>query len=142
MGEMYAPTQVECSLGGRAMNDWTKIEVSQASDDYDTKVATRGQVAAVRIHDPRREVKITVLKTSPTNDMLSALRKTGMSAAASAFASIFSLRDMGGTSVLTGKSFIKRPPDRTYSNTVDEQTWTLTVVSDEQAEVFGGNSTF
>jgi hypothetical protein len=142
----YDPNAVEVSLGGLVITgfaDGTMVEVAQAADDYETKVGTKGAVGVTRIHNPMREVKLRLLKTSPSNDQLNALRLAGRRLGSRGFASIFSLRDGSGSAKLTGPAYVKRPPNQVFSNTAEAYEWTLDViVGNEADETIGGNRLF
>jgi hypothetical protein len=141
MTEFYDPNQVQVSLGGVLLEgfaDGTMIEVEPASDDYESKVGTKGDVGVARIYNPLSTVKIRFLQTSTANDQLSTLRNSSRAAAASGFASAFSMRDASGTTKVQGTAWIQKRPTATMSNTIEAREWTLTVR--ETSAFIGGNT--
>jgi hypothetical protein len=145
--EFYDPNACDTSLGGRELGGWadgTMIEISPEADDYELKSGTRGAVAATRIYNRIRTVKLRFQKTSPSNDIMSSIRRTGRAATGRAIASVFDFADGSGTSKLTGKAVIKSKPTQAFgASGAEAWEWTLyVVVADEADEFAGGNSTF
>lgn len=144
--EFFDPASCDCSLGGQVLDgfaDGTMIEISPEQDDYEVKSGTKGAVGVVRKHSRIRMVKLRFLKTSASNTRLSTLRTSGRRAGAKGFAAQFDFRDGSGDSKLSGKAFVKTAPTQAFSNTADAWEWTLfVIVSSEDDEVIGGNSSF
>lgn len=139
----YFPTQVDASLGGQIIEgyaDGTMIDVEFPSDDYEMKVGTKGDVGVAQILNPTAMVTIRLLQTSPSNDALSTLRRSSMSASATGFASDLSIRDRSGNTIVQGKAFIMKRPNVTLSNTIEAREWRLGVIVSN--EVIGGNTQF
>lgn len=141
MTEFYDPNTVQVSLGGVLLEgfaDGTMIEVEPASDDYEAKVGTKGDVGVARIYNPLATVKIRFLQTSSANDQLSTLRNSSRAATAIGFASAFSVRDASGTTKVQGTAWIMKRPTTTLSNTVEAREWTLQIR--ESSSFIGGNT--
>lgn len=141
MAEFYDPAQMEASLGGKLIQGFAEgsmIEVEFASDDYETKVGTKGDVGVARIYNPVATVKLRLMQTSASNDDLSDLRADSRAASATGFASAFSLRDASGTTVIRGTAFIQKRPTTSFSNTIETREWTLTLI--ESDSYIGGNT--
>ena len=141
MTEFYDPNLVQVSLGGLLLEGFAEgsmVEIEPASDDYEAKVGTKGDVGVARIYNPLATVKVRLLQTSTSNDQLSTLRRSSRAATATGFAAALSVRDASGTSIVQGTAWIMKRPTLALSNTIEAREWSLMVR--ESTSFVGGNT--
>ncbi|MFZ7141562.1 phage structural protein [Avibacterium avium] len=72
----YAPDEVSIVIGATIATgfaDGTFIDIEEISDGVSSVAGADGEVARTTSADPRKKVTLTLLQTSSTNDVLSAL---------------------------------------------------------------------
>lgn len=111
-------------IGGFA--DGTFVEVSHASDDFDDFVGADGSVARAKTNDERLYVKFTLMQTSESNALLSAMsnldRKTKLGVGPFVMSSKTEGSKWAGL-----KSWIKARPTYTYSKGIENWEWLICV---------------
>lgn len=111
----YSPDQVSLSLAGAgqitgfASGSFVTIEME--ANDWSHKVGADGEVARARSNNRVGIVKIKLLQTSLSNQMLSGIRNLGLAdPAGAADVGTFQLTDLSGATVASGpKAWIRKP---------------------------------
>lgn len=127
--DTFDPTQTTLIIGGNIITgfmDSTYVKVTRVEDSYMTMVGADGRVARARNANRMAEVEVTLMHTSPSNDVLSALHNrdalTGVPAGP------FSLSDRLSRTNLNGADcFVKKPADVEYAKEVVARVWTIVV---------------
>jgi hypothetical protein len=127
--DTYDPSQVNLVLGGQLITgymDGTFIQVSREEDTWLPITGADGWVARARNANRMGRITVTLLATSPSNDVLSAQHNldylTGVPPGA------VSLSDNLGRTVLGGDdAFILKPADVEFDKQVSGRQWTIMV---------------
>lgn len=111
-------------IQGFADGDFCKIV--PASEAYTTIVGADGETVRVASNDKRFDVEISLLQTSNSNDLLSALHALDQNAPNGAGVGAFTLADLNGTSLFTGpETWITMYPDQTWGKSASSRVWKL-----------------
>jgi hypothetical protein len=123
----YSPDKVNAQLGPVRMAGFgpdTMIEIEFEADAYSKTVGADGEVARTKSSNQSGEIRVTLLQTSPTNALLSALFKRDQQN--STGVETFGLIDAFGRTVFTAsKAWIKKQPVISYANEVEVREWTI-----------------
>lgn len=127
--DTYDPQRVTLVVAGNIISGFGEgsfITVSREEDTWLTVVGSDGRVARARNANKKGIVQFTLLATSPSNDVCSALHNadelTGIPPGA------FQLIDQLGRTVLSGdESFFMKPADVEYDKQVTGRQWSLVV---------------
>lgn len=143
MAEMgiYDADSVVLSLNGADIVGFAEdfITVEFQSDAFTTIVGATGDVVRSKTSDYRARVTVTLLQTSPSNDILSALHNADRNAPNGAGVVSFSLRHIdSGRSIFTGaQAWVAKMPNVTYSKAGQTRAWLIDVA---RLEAFVGGS--
>jgi len=127
--DTFDPSQVNLVIGGQLITgymDGSFIEVTREEDTWLPITGADGRVARARNANRMGRVVVTLLATSPSNDVLSALHNvdflTGVPPGA------LSITDNLGRTVLGGdEAFILKPADVEFAKEVTGRQWTIMV---------------
>jgi hypothetical protein len=137
----FDPKKVVISFNGFPITgfvDGTFIEVAPAADRFTKSVGADGEVARVHSSNNTHEVTITLLQTSPSNDVLSAQaeadRLSGLGAGP------LQINDLSGTTLFFWASaWIKTPATWSGGNDgISERAWVFDTAQ-AIAQNVGGN---
>jgi hypothetical protein len=126
---VYTPDAVTASIAGiniegAADGEWLSLKM--VSDQYSDVIGTQGDVARSRSNDYRADVEVTLLQTSPTNDLLSALAEADRNSLNGAGVGSFQIKDNSGRSLYyAAEAWIMKLPDVSFDRTVKERKWTI-----------------
>lgn len=124
---VYDPKAHILDLGGRPITGYaagSKIAVVPESDQTTDVAGVDGDVAVAETYDPRATITINLLATSSSNDMLSRLSR------ARAKVPVM-LRDMAGSTTVSGIGWVKRLPDINVDAEVPVRAWEVRIVSSD-----------
>lgn len=121
----YDPAKHVLTIAGILITgfaDGTYIEVDRLGDTYQSYSGAGGEVARIRMRDRRASVKVTLMATSVTNDLLSVVmiadEKNGNAIAP------FDFTDLNGTTVLIAPNcWLKKPPQMGFSKELPTRVW-------------------
>lgn len=127
--ETYDPAQVSLVVGGNIISgfmDGTFIQVTRDEDTWTLLTGSDGEVARARNHNRAGKIVVTLMQTSPANDILSALHQrdylTGIPAGATRIA------DGLGNTVLGGdEAYVLKPADVGFGKELEAREWTIVV---------------
>lgn len=138
---IYDSSQVQVAFAGipvQGYADGDFLAISWETDAFTDVVGTDGDVSRSKTNDRRATVEITLMSTSPTNDLFSALHIADLNAPGGAGVGALLITDLNGTSLYTaGNAWISKAPDVTYGREANERVWTLRV--DNLRAFTGGN---
>lgn len=139
---VYDPNEVSamvCGLpieGGYA--DGTFIEIEQDSDDFVDVVGIDGDVTRSKTNDRRATITLTLMQTSESNGLLSALNNIDRKASNGAGVGPLLIKDNQGTTLFAAeKSWIAKPPTAGFDKTAGPRAWKIRVADLERFD--GGN---
>lgn len=123
----YASDLVLVIVGGVPMTGTapdTFVNIEPTSDMVTSQVGADGEVARSRNSDRRATIEITLLGTSPSNDVLSGMVAADELSGSAMFP--VTVQDLRGTTMfLAPQAWIRRKPNITYGGEVGTRTWTL-----------------
>lgn len=136
----YDPNKVVCTFKGNIITGYGKdsrVEIERNEDLFTTVVGCDGEFARSVNRNKSGTIKIVLLASSPTNDVLSAA--LALDELTGAGAGEFSCEDTNGTSLANAKvAWVKKMVPLKRGKEVDENEWTLEC---GQIDMFvGGNS--
>lgn len=124
----YDPTLVAVSIDNQTVVGFatgTFVEVSLDTDAYTDAVGASGDVVRVKSADKRGVIKLTLMASSPSNDILSALAVLDE---AGAGVRAVSVKDGTGTSLHSGdKAWVKKIPNGSYGTEAGNRDWEIRV---------------
>jgi hypothetical protein len=139
---VYDPNEVSIVAAGVPVEggfaDGTFVEVDQDSDDFVDVVGVDGDVTRSKTNDRRGTITITLMQSSQSNAVLSALsnidRKTGNGAGVGPLL----IKDNQGTTLYAAeKSWIAKPPAAGFDKTAGPRAWKIRCADLERFD--GGN---
>jgi len=127
--DTFDPQKVTLVIAGNIISGFGEgsfITASREEDTWLSVVGSDGRVARARNANKKGIVQFTLLQTSPSNDVCSALHNidelTGIPPGA------FQLIDQLGRTVLSGdETFFMKPADVEYDKQVTNRQWSLVV---------------
>ncbi len=140
--KVYTSDQIVASLGGIPLNsgrsDGVFIEIEMMNPLFSTKVGADGETARSRSNDHRAKIKITLLQTSDSNILMSALHNLDRFAPNGAGVAALYIQDLQGTSLHTAaECWITKFPDVKYGPEIELRVWELECA--DLINLVGGN---
>jgi hypothetical protein len=135
----YDPGQHFVSFAGIPLTgfaDGTYIVVERMSEAFTSVSGADGEVARVRLRDKRGSFKVTLIASSPINDVLSAIAtKDELDGSG---IGIFNIADGNGTTIVNApNAWIKKRPSTEFSKELPKREWEFEC---DDLELFvGGN---
>lgn len=118
----FDPKKLTVAAGGVQLSGFAETDMITITPNKERamlKVGVDGEGARVKNYDNSAEIKITLLQSSESNDILSAY-----ALANSVFS--FVMRDSNGTSLATALTcWVKRYPDLSFGSEVKDREWVL-----------------
>lgn len=141
--KIYTSNQIVATFAGIPIQsgrsgegDFIKIE--RVNPAFSEKVGADGEVARSRSNDKRTKVTVTLMQTSDTNALFSAIFALDENAPGGAGVGAFEVQDLGGTSLhFAAEAWIVKPADATYAAEVGTRVWEFMCAAMNQ--VIGGN---
>ena len=137
----YSPKDVSVIVAGTVITGYaedTFLSIERASDAFEKVVGADGEVARSASADRSGMITITLLQTSSSNDILSALQTADEISLAGKFPVM--VKDTFGTSLyLAGTAWIQKVSDAEYGNTIGEREWVIDCA--DLTAFVGGNNT-
>ena len=136
----YDPKKVDIVFAGFRLEgfvDGTFVKVSPKSVRFSSKSGVDGEVSRSRMHDTRKDVEITLMQTSESNDRLSQVFRADTDAVNGEGVGSFLLQDRGGTTLIEGTAWITSDPDAEFGAEAGGRVWKLELV---EGSVFHGGA--
>lgn len=127
MARTYDPAGINIIFAGNIITGiapGTFIRVERNADMWGLQIGSAGEGARIKSNDKSGKITLTLMQTSPSNDILSAQalideQTNGGSSAAE-------VRDSNGTSLHAAENaWVKKTPDSEYSNEGGTREWVL-----------------
>lgn len=133
----YDPSKVIVTWNGIPITgfaDGTFVKISSPSDAFTKKVGADGEVARSRTNDNTREVTITLMQTSISNNLIA--KKHQIDCLTGLGTGPLRITDLMGLSLFYApQAWPRKSPDKEYSKEVGDREWvfdTGPVVSDTE----------
>ena len=135
----YSAKQVTVSLAGITINGFGEddfVSIEKEADDFEDVAGADGEVARWDTNDPRTTINVTLLATSPTNQLLSALRRADKTTAGGAGVGVAVVRNRlsGGEVFRFDEAWIAKVPDVTYARGVGVRVWKIRAVESDRTD--------
>lgn len=139
MIKTYNPKRVIVSFGGQPLSgyaDGTFIEVELNADAFTLTVGADGEGARSASADESGTVKLSLLQTSASNDVLNAAHATDK--LTNLGAKPLMVKDLQGRTLVTAaEAWIRKAPSAGFAKEVGTREWTFETASMQQ--ITGGN---
>jgi hypothetical protein len=139
--KIYDSNRVQVSFAGvpvQGYADGDFLTITPETDAFTSVVGTDGTVSRSKSNDRRATIEITLMNTSLTNDLFSAIFIGDLEANGGAGVGAFLVVDLSGASLYSaGNCWITKAPDVTYGREANERTWMLQC--DKLYSFTGGN---
>ena len=125
----YNPDRVVVIVGGVPMQGFGEdafVEIAPMTDIVTSKAGADGEVARSISSDRRHTVSITLLQTSPSNDVLSGLAKADQLTCGGATFPMMVQDLCGRTMFMAASAWISQLPTQTFGREANERVWTIT----------------
>ena len=133
MAKFYDADLVTVAIAGIPVSGYADgefLSITQETDAFSDVVGTDGEVTRSKTKDTRATVSLKLMQTSDSNDLLSALYNTDMSAPNGAGVGAFLVRDRSGRSLYTGDAcWIQKAPDVSFDREATSREWTIRVAN-------------
>lgn len=127
----YDPKDITVVFSGILITgyaDGTFCEIDREADAFTDVAGAGGEVARARTQDRRGTIKVTLMMTSPTNDLLSATAAVDESTG-NGVGEIM-VKDNNGTSIASGsESWIMKKPAKVYAKEIESLEWRIRVAN-------------
>lgn len=118
--KLYILTCGNAPIGGFASG--SKVTVAREANETTDVAGVDGDVAVAETHDPRATLTVNLLATSASNDVLSGFANGRLKFPVS-------LRDMQGSTVISGMGWVQRRPDLDVAAEVPVRAWEIRVAA-------------
>lgn len=134
----YSAKDVSLSFGGYQIAGWDSISITRASPSFVTVKGIRGKHTRVPSGDTSATITVSVLQTSPSNDVLSEVHRLDIENGTGRLDVM--LKDSSGKSVFSSdEAYITSYPETTFSGGFEYRSWTIYCQTTKSYNV-GGNS--
>lgn len=127
--KVYDPDQVTVTIAGILIGgfaDGQFIQIEKDTQDFQDVVGTDGEVVRSKSNDKRATVTISLIQTSASNQLLSALLAADKASANGAGVGPLLIRDRSGTSLFTAENaWISKSPSVTFDRTATSREWEI-----------------
>lgn len=135
----YNPNDTVFTFGGNIMTgyaDGVFLSIVRPEDMYNTTVGANGEVVRVQSNNTMSEVTLTLLQSSLSNTILSAIHELDI---VSGFGVLpIAIKDLSGlTTFFAGDGFIKKYADQEFGKEISNREWVFTTA--ESNILIGGN---
>lgn len=136
----YQPDKVTVLIGPAIISgfaDGTFIDIEETGDGITSVAGADGEVARAKSTDPRKTVTLTLLQTSSSNDVLSALYTADRISGNATFS--IAVTDLKGRTLFAASSaWIKKMAKIEFGKEVGSREWSIETADGEM--FVGGNS--
>lgn len=134
----YSPKDVSLNIGGYPIAGWQTITISRSARGFTVIRGIRGKNTRVKNKDTSATLIITLMGSSPTNDVFSQIHELDLEFGTARIA--LTLKDASGSSVFsTNEAYITGYPPVSLTGQIEDRTWELFAQTTESYLV-GGNS--
>ena len=137
----YNPDRIVLLLGGvqaQGFDEDTFIEIAPLADAVTSKAGADGEVARSIGTDLRHTITITLMQTSPTNDVLSGLAAADRLTCGGAAFPVLVQDLCGRTFFAAASAWVSQRPTQAFGREVGNRVWQLTTGA-PTVSLIGGN---
>jgi Bacteriophage KPP10, Structural protein ORF10 len=139
--KIFDPSQFNIVLGGVTMQGFSESAMAKFEFDGESMsdvVGVDGEVSRSQNMDRRAKVTVSLMQTSSTNDLLSAMYLAGRASQNGSDVVAFRMEDLNGRLVIGGaEAWIQDTPKPSYGKSASEYEWVIRVANCDA--FFGGN---
>jgi hypothetical protein len=136
----YDPKSVILVVGGVPISgyaDGTFVEVAREVDTFSKKTGADGYTTRIKSNNTSGTVTITLMQTSPSNDVLSGF--AALDQLSNAGVVPVMVKDSSGTSInVSAQGWIRKVPDQAFGAEINTREWAIDCA--ELLVFVGGNS--
>jgi hypothetical protein len=138
MSGMYSfdPAKIAVIIGGveiQGFSDGTFVRIDAGGVDWETVMGADGDVVRVKKQNRLHTLTLTLLQTSPSNDVLSAWRVLDKATLEGAVAAV--VRDLNGSTVISADyAYITEVPTGAFGDGIEKRVWGITLYDASLAE--------
>lgn len=129
MLKTYDPGQHDVIFAGRLLEGFgedTFIAIAVEAPGFSDRVGVDGEVTRAKSYDRRATISVTLMQTSQSNDVLSAIYEADRAAPNGAGVGGVRVVDRSGTTVFeASKAWIQREPDAELGREAGERVWEI-----------------
>lgn len=134
----YSPSDVKLVIGGYTIAGWDNLTIARRSQGFVTIPGIRGKHTRVPTGDSSATITVSLIQTSPSNDVLSAIHDLDLIEGTGRIS--LTLSDLSGRSVFNSvEAYITGYPDVTFSGQFEYRTWTIFCQTTD-THYIGGNT--
>lgn len=134
----YSPKDVSISFGGYPLAGWDSITISRNAPSFVTVRGIRGKHTRIPSGDTSATITVSILQTSPSNDVLSEVHALDLQYGTGRLA--LTLKDSSGKSVFSSdEGYIVAYPEVVFSGGFEYRSWTI-YCQTTKSYVVGGNT--
>lgn len=124
----YIPSKVYIEISGYKVQGHTSISVTLDNPTFKTIRGIRGTNTRVRDKNTSATLKLDLLQTSQTNDVLSDIVKNDILYGTGRL--VIAIRDLSGSSLFyCDTAYVEGYPELGFSSTAGTRTWTINCLS-------------
>lgn len=135
----YNPNDTVFSFGGNIMTGYADgefLNITRPEDMFNTTVGANNEVVRVQTNNTMSEITLTLLQSSISNDILSAIHQLDIVASAGVLPLV--IKDLSGlTTFFAGDAWLKKFADQGFGKEISNREWVFT--SAESQIFVGGN---
>ena len=136
--DTYSPSDVLLDIGGYQIAGWDAIVITRRVQAFIPVAGIRGKHTRVPTKDTSATLSISLIQTSPTNDVLSRILDLDIQEGTARIN--ITLKDNSGRSVFSSnEAYITGYPETTFSGDFEMRTWTI-FCQTTQSYLVGGNT--
>lgn len=135
----YNAAEINISVGGANISGYasgTFVSISSEAPLYNPTVGADGEVSRSRSNNRSGTLTLTLLQTSASNDVLSALAAADELTDGGCVP--FFLKDSRGRTLVTAQCWIQQYPDVVFSDQEEGRAWTIYLA--QMSRFVGGNA--
>lgn len=134
----YSPKDVKLIIGGYTIVGWDSLSINQRSQGFVPIYGIRGKHTRSPTEDTSATLSLTLIQTSPSNDVLSTIHELDRINGTGRIA--LTLTDLSGRTVFfSNEAYILGYPDVNFSGQFEYRTWSL-FCQKVNGYVVGGNT--
>lgn len=134
----YSPKDVKVIIGGYTIVGWDNISISVRSQGFIPIYGIRGKHTRSASEDTSATLSLTLIQTSPSNDVLSTIHALDLVNGTGRIA--LTVTDLSGRTVFfSNEAYILSYPEVSYSANFEYRTWSL-FCQQVDGYVVGGNT--
>ncbi len=127
--KVYDPDQVVVMFAGlpiRGYADGTFVTIEQVSEAFTEVVGSDGEVTRTKNNDRRCSIKFTLMQSSDSNDVLSAIHNLDLEAPNGVGVAPLAIKDMSGRfQFVAPEAWVKKAPNAEFGKEAGPREWEL-----------------